>query len=115
MGVNMNKNRFWTATLVIVIIIAVTVGIWVSYSVGYRRGEADDAVTANRAIKSRSVTATEEMTEPDADRQTETVYWVSGGKVWHTTQYCRALARSTNIHKGSIAGSGKARACKVCG
>lgn len=44
-----------------------------------------------------------------------TVYWVANGKVYHTTPNCTTLKRSSNIHSGSIAESGKSRACKVCG
>ena len=43
-----------------------------------------------------------------------TVYWVSGGEVYHSTPNCSTLKRSTNIYSGSIAQSGKGRACKVC-
>lgn len=45
----------------------------------------------------------------------QTVYWVSGGKCYHTTQNCPTLKRSSNIHSGSISASGKSRCCKVCG
>lgn len=42
------------------------------------------------------------------------VYWVSGGEVYHSTPNCVTLKRSSNIQSGTIAQSGKARACKVC-
>lgn len=45
----------------------------------------------------------------------QTVYWVSGGSVYHTTSNCPTLKRSSNIHSGSISASGKSRCCKVCG
>ena len=41
-----------------------------------------------------------------------TVYWVSSGKVYHTTRDCPTLSRSKVIHSGA-APSGR-RACKVC-
>lgn len=44
-----------------------------------------------------------------------TVYWVSSGKVYHSSPDCPSLGRSSNIHSGSIAQSGKSRACKICG
>lgn len=44
----------------------------------------------------------------------DTVYWVSGGSVWHSTPNCVSLSRSTSIHSGSIAESGKSRGCKNC-
>lgn len=43
-----------------------------------------------------------------------TVYWVSGGEVYHSTPNCSTLRRSSNIQSGTIAQSGKSRACKVC-
>lgn len=44
-----------------------------------------------------------------------TVYWVSSGKVYHTSPDCPSLGRSSNIHSGSVAQSGKSRVCKICG
>ena len=44
-----------------------------------------------------------------------TVYWTSGGSVYHTTDSCPTLGRSKNIQSGTVAESGKSRACKVCG
>lgn len=43
-----------------------------------------------------------------------TVFWVAGGEVYHSTSSCPTLARSTKIYSGTIAESGKSRACKVC-
>lgn len=43
-----------------------------------------------------------------------TVYWVDSGKVYHTTKDCPSLSRSKNIHSGTVAQSGKSRACKNC-
>jgi len=56
-----------------------------------------------------------EQQETTAVPQTETVYWVPNGKVWHTTPNCSTLSRSNNILSGTIEESGKARACKKCG
>ena len=44
-----------------------------------------------------------------------TVYWVSGGSVYHTTPNCPTLKRSSGIMSGSVSASGKSRCCKVCG
>lgn len=49
------------------------------------------------------------------DVQVVTVYWVPGGKVWHSTSSCRTLSRSSDIREGTVEESGKARACYVCG
>ncbi len=58
---------------------------------------------------------TPEPTVREADPQTETVYWVPKGKVWHTTPDCSTLSRSKTIMSGSIEESGKPRVCKKCG
>lgn len=44
----------------------------------------------------------------------ETVYWVSGGEVYHSTPNCSTLKRSKNVQSGTIEESGKSRTCKVC-
>lgn len=48
----------------------------------------------------------------ESNKSSGTVYWVSSGKVYHTTKDCPTLSRSKNIKSGS-APSGR-RACKVC-
>lgn len=48
----------------------------------------------------------------DGDYYGGTVYYVSGGEVYHSTPDCPTLSRSTNIHSGSPP-SGR-RPCKVC-
>ncbi|MEY8562423.1 CAP domain-containing protein [Eggerthellaceae bacterium 3-80] len=42
------------------------------------------------------------------------VYWTPSGSVYHTTDKCPALSRSKTIKSGTIAQSGKSRACKDC-
>lgn len=44
-----------------------------------------------------------------------TVYWVSGGSVYHTRKSCPALSDSSGISSGTIAQSGKSRVCQRCG
>lgn len=46
---------------------------------------------------------------------TKTVYWVDNGEVYHLTKDCATLKQSSGIHSGTVAQSGKPRACKVCG
>lgn len=43
------------------------------------------------------------------------VYWTEGGKVWHVSRECSALARSKNVCSGSVGDSHKDRKCKICG
>ena len=46
-----------------------------------------------------------------------TVYWVSGGEVYHSTKNCPSLSRSHNIQSGTISqakANGKTRPCKNC-
>lgn len=59
--------------------------------------------------QSASVPATQGTTA------TNTVYWVSGGSVYHTRKSCPALADSSGIQSGTIAQSGKSRVCQRCG
>ncbi len=64
-----------------------------------------------------------ETTPPTKNQDTNTqkqsvpsvVYWIPNGKVYHKSASCPTLDRSTNIKSGSIAQSGKASCCKVCG
>lgn len=57
--------------------------------------------------------------EPPKDteevKQTQIVYWIDTGEVWHVRISCSTLSRSKNIHSGTIEESGKSRVCKVCG
>ena len=54
--------------------------------------------------------------EQQAQSTAETVYWVSGGDVYHASKNCRTLKKSDpdSIQSGTIAESGKSRPCKVC-
>ena len=42
------------------------------------------------------------------------VYWVSGGSVYHSTDACPSLSRSTSIKSGPLSECPKDRPCKVC-
>lgn len=49
---------------------------------------------------------------------TQTVYWVENGEVWHTKSSCPSLSRSKKIISGSLSdakSAGKERVCKRCG
>ena len=48
------------------------------------------------------------------DEQSDIVYWVDNGAVYHSTSSCRSLSRSANIRSGTIAQSGKSRGCNIC-
>lgn len=52
-------------------------------------------------------------TEED-DSYSTIVYWTPDGKVYHSTIDCPSLGRSSTICSGTIAQSGKGRACKNC-
>jgi hypothetical protein len=56
----------------------------------------------------------EKANPPTVTPTGETVYWVRSGTVWHTTQNCSSLQRSTEIFSGTIAESGKERVCSRC-
>lgn len=58
--------------------------------------------------------AAQQLYQQQASAGYGTVYWVLGGEVYHSTPDCSTLKRSTNIQSGTVAQSGKVRACKVC-
>ena len=45
---------------------------------------------------------------------TNVVYWVPNGEVYHSTKNCRSLARSRNIKSGPLSQCPKKRPCKNC-
>lgn len=54
--------------------------------------------------------------ETDADGE-YTVYWVSGGKVWHYSRNCSSISSSSDVRSGRIADTlsdGKVRPCSRC-
>lgn len=68
--------------------------------------------------KAEQSTPSANQTHTQAPQQSSqsggTVYWVSGGSVYHSTPNCATLKRSSNIRSGSITESGKSKPCKVC-
>lgn len=64
--------------------------------------------------ESASVAAASSQQATESSPSGGTVYWVSGGSVYHSTPNCPTLSRSGNIQSGSVASSGKSRGCKVC-
>lgn len=68
----------------------------------------------NSDLKAENESSQEDKSEPIDEPVAKTVYWVSGGKVYHSTSSCSTLKRSSNIQSGTITQSGKSRACKVC-
>ena len=69
-----------------------------------------ERIAAEQAAAEESRIANEQQ----AQSTEETVYWVSEGEVYHSSQNCRTLKRSSNIQSGTISESGKSRPCKVC-
>ena len=70
-----------------------------------------DVIQNNSAI---SGTSSNNDVSSEPQKNEETVYWVAGGEVYHSTSNCSTLKRSSNIQSGTIAQSGKSRPCKVC-
>ena len=66
------------------------------------------------------IVKTEIISKPDpkpTEPIDETVYWVSGGSVYHSTKDCPSLSRSKNIQSGTVEeakAAGKTEPCKVC-
>ena len=70
----------------------------------------DDEISENAGIITPRDTAPDDIEN--------TVYWVSGGEVWHVTDKCSSLSRSKKILSGTVEDAvlaGKTRVCKKCG
>ena len=70
------------------------------------------------ALTYPSTSAVSEAQTGSPEEKEDTVYWVSGGEVWHTKSTCASLSRSKNILSGTVEDAilaGKARVCKRCG
>lgn len=80
------------------------------------RDSLQEQVDAKKAEQERIAgeQAAQQLAEQQASASAGTVYWVASGEVYHSTPDCPTLKRSSNIYSGSIAQSGKSRACKVC-
>lgn len=80
--------------------------------------ESAETGAASGFLKSSEIkNAGDTAPETDKSPNGETVYWVDGGKVWHSTKGCSALSRSKNIISGSkseAVAAGKERGCKKC-
>lgn len=50
----------------------------------------------------------------NSQEELSTVYWVAGGKSYHSTPDCPTLGRSKNIKSGTIAESHKDDPCNIC-
>ena len=58
------------------------------------------------------------VTSAPTEKQTDTVYWVKNGGVWHLRRDCSSLSRSKEILSGTVdeaIAAGKERVCKRCG
>lgn len=79
---------------------------------------AETSSAASDSLKSSEIkNAGDTAPETDKSPNGGTVYWVDGGKVWHSTKGCSALSRSKNIISGSKSeaiAAGKERGCKKC-
>lgn len=80
--------------------------------------ESAETGAASGSLKSSEIkNAGDTASETDKSPNGGTVYWVDGGKVWHSTKGCSALSRSKNIISGSkseAVAAGKERGCKKC-
>ena len=71
----------------------------------------------NLSVVSTPVDAPTSSRPADPARDGATVYWTSGGKVYHVDRGCRYIRDKDDdaVISGSAEESGKSRACKVCG
>lgn len=69
---------------------------------------------------SESQTSESQTTEADNEGNkddTNTVYWTSGGTVWHTRRDCSYLQKSKNVLSGTVEeaiSEGKKKLCSSC-
>ena len=77
---------------------------------------ASGAMVTNKWIGKHTPGADGKWTEHYGSGTTNssTVYCVDSGKVYHTTKDCPSLSRSGRTSTGTVAQSGKSRACKNC-
>lgn len=84
------------------------------------KAEAEAAAQAQAQAEAQqqaqaAAQAQAQQQQAQAQQQTgEIVYWVPNGQVYHSTQDCPSLGRSSTIYSGTIAQSGKSRPCKNC-
>lgn len=84
------------------------------------KAEAEAAAQAQAQAEAQqqaqaAAQAQAQQQQTQAQQQTgEIVYWVPNGQVYHSTQDCPSLGRSSTIYSGTIAQSGKSRPCKNC-
>ncbi len=72
------------------------------------------AITAAAEARVSASENSSSQSSASTAKTTDTVYWTESGEVYHSTPNCSALSRSKNIKSGTIAQSGKSRACKLC-
>ena len=78
------------------------------------KAAAEQAEQERIAVEQAAAEESRIANEQQAQSTEGTVYWVSEGEVYHSSQNCRTLKRSGNIQSGTISESGKSRPCKVC-
>lgn len=81
-----------------------------TYKVSLKITSVANAVYPTTTFKK---TLTVRITKPQK-KNSGKVYWTPGGSVYHKSRNCPTLKRSKTVYSGSIAKSGKPRACKVC-
>lgn len=64
--------------------------------------------------KSTSSASSTKSSSGSSNKSLSTVYWTPNGDVYHSIPNCRSLARSKTIRSGTIAESGKHKACRNC-
>lgn len=55
--------------------------------------------------------------EKEVTDESDKVYWVDGGSVWHVKRESSSLARSKAVRSGTVEeakSAGKSRTCKIC-
>lgn len=114
------QKRIAAAFLLLLSVTLVACSEYSSGAAGFYTGETltPEAVESIWVAISERESQESEKYTPTTDESGETVlYWTSSGKVWHISDECSSLKRSTNINFGNMEeaeAAGKQRACSVC-
>ena len=79
-------------------------------------GADSEAMTQNPAEKAD--TEETDTTSTGDTEKSDVVFWTKSGEVWHLSEDCRHLKKSTSIISGTLdeaIDQGKKRACSSCG
>ncbi|MBR2312269.1 MAG: hypothetical protein IKA46_03160 [Clostridia bacterium] len=89
------------------------------FDAGETLSASDVAALRDSLLGEQSSTPTPEQPSSTGDDAVPsgTVFWLSGGSVYHTNSDCHHIKGKPNVQSGTVAeatGAGKARVCSTC-